>query len=54
MICRTAIEQSDLDASRMQAKLDYIPIDQLVTYIGKKVPTIYLKLIPSLQTTYDE
>lgn len=35
--CRTVIEESDLDASRMQAKLDYVSIDQLVNYIGKKV-----------------
>ena len=35
---RSIIEESeDQDASRMQAKLDFVPIDQLAKYIGNKV-----------------
>eukprot|EP00884_Botryococcus_braunii_P019282 jgi/Botrbrau1/6037/Bobra.0042s0022.1 len=39
------IEQSDLDASRIQAKLDYVPIDQLVSYIGKKLTVDLLGVV---------
>lgn len=35
---RSDIEQAvDQDSSKMQAKLKYIPIEQLVHYAGKKV-----------------
>jgi len=35
---RSIIEESeDQDASRMQAKLDFVAIDQLAKYIGNKV-----------------
>lgn len=35
---RSDIEQAvDQDSSRMQARLKYIPIEQLVHYAGKKV-----------------
>ena len=37
-MCRSDIEQAeDQDSSRMQARLKYIPIEQLVHYAGKKV-----------------
>ena len=36
---RSDIEQAaDQDSSRMQARLKYIPVEQLVHYAGKKVP----------------
>ena len=37
-MCRSSIEESeDQDASRMQAKLTFVPIDQMATYISNKV-----------------
>ncbi len=35
---RSSIEESeDQDVSRMQAKLTFVPIDQMATYISNKV-----------------
>lgn len=42
-ILRSDIEQAaDQDSSRMQARLKYIPIEQLVHYAGKKVSSLLL------------
>jgi len=44
-VCRSDIEQAvDQDSSRMQARLKYIPIDQLLHYAGKKVTSFHLIL----------
>ena len=41
MWCRADVEEcTEVDASQMTAKLEYVPIDRLERYVGKKVRAV--------------